>query len=162
PAHARRRTERLCDRALPHERSAQRAAARVHRGDARERGHPGVTPLPPARLPVQAVGRFPEVPLAPPAPAREPRTPPRPRPPLPPKLDALPDRARAAGIHAETFTVMSGYRTPAYNRAIGNATSLSRHLFGAGADVFVDANHDGRMDDLNGDGVVDQRDAAVL
>src|SRR5262249_43427996 len=39
---------------------------------------------------------------------------------------------------------------------------LSRHLFGAGADVFVDANHDGRMDDLNGDGVVDQRDAAVL
>lgn len=81
---------------------------------------------------------------------------------LPAKLEALLDRARAAGLRADTLTVMSGYRTPAYNRAIGNSTTFSRHVWGAGADVFIDANHDGRMDDLNGDGVVDQRDAAVL
>ena len=81
---------------------------------------------------------------------------------LPAKLEALLDRARAAGIRAETLSVMSGYRTPAYNHALGNTTDFSRHLWGAAADVFVDANGDGRMDDLNGDGVVDQRDAAVL
>ena len=81
---------------------------------------------------------------------------------LPAKLEALLDRARAAGIRAESLTVMSGYRTPAYNHALGNTTTFSRHVWGAGADVFVDADGDGRMDDLNGDGVVDQRDAAVL
>jgi uncharacterized protein YcbK (DUF882 family) len=56
---------------------------------------------------------------------------------------------------------MSGYRTPAYNRALGNVL-YSRHTFGSAADIFVDANHDGRMDDLNGDGRSDAGDAEVL
>ena len=57
---------------------------------------------------------------------------------------------------------MSGYRTPAYHRAIGDTTTFSRHLWGAAADVFIDADGDGKMDDLDGNGVIDQRDAALL
>lgn len=82
---------------------------------------------------------------------------------LPGKLEALLDAIRAAGTPARTLTVMSGYRTPSYNRAIGNATSFSRHLWGAAADVFVDESpRDGRMDDLDGNGVVDVRDSERL
>jgi len=82
---------------------------------------------------------------------------------LPGKLEALLDAIRAAGTPAQTLTVMSGYRTPAYNRALGNATSFSRHLWGAAADVFVDESpRDGRMDDLDGNGVVDVRDSEHL
>lgn len=78
------------------------------------------------------------------------------------KLEMLLGAVRSAGINATTLTVMSGYRTPAYNRKIGNTTSLSRHLYGDAADVFVDNDGDGMMDDLNGDGVSDVADARYL
>jgi hypothetical protein len=67
----------------------------------------------------------------------------------------------AAGVPATTFHVMSGYRTPAYNRALGNVR-FSQHQWGAAADIFIDENGDGVMDDLNGDGRSDLRDADVL
>jgi hypothetical protein len=35
-------------------------------------------------------------------------------------------------------------------------------MYGDAADVFVDNNGDGRMDDLNRDGKVDHRDARVI
>jgi hypothetical protein len=58
---------------------------------------------------------------------------------------------------------MSGYRTPYYNRAIGNSTTYSRHLWGDAADIFVDTNpRDGEMDDLNRDGMENFRDAKIL
>jgi len=57
---------------------------------------------------------------------------------------------------------MSGFRTPAYNAAIGNHTVYSRHLWGDAADIYVDADGDGVMDDLNGDGRSDVQDARVL
>ena len=57
--------------------------------------------------------------------------------------------------------VMSGYRTPFYNRAIGNVR-YSLHQWGVAADVFVDENDDGTMDDLNRDGRIDRDDAVVL
>jgi hypothetical protein len=39
----------------------------------------------------------------------------------------------------------------------------SRHLWGGAADIFIDENpKDGVMDDLNGDGKIDYRDAGVL
>src|SRR5919109_3069058 len=77
------------------------------------------------------------------------------------KLEYLLDRVQAAGYHASTFTIMSGFRTPAYNRALGNVP-YSRHTWGSAADIFIDEDHDGRMDDLNGDGRSDIRDADVL
>ena len=77
------------------------------------------------------------------------------------KLEYLLGRVQAAGYRATTFTIMSGFRTPAYNRALGNVL-YSRHTWGAAADIFIDEDHDGRMDDLNGDGRSDVRDADVL
>lgn len=62
----------------------------------------------------------------------------------------------------ESLHVMSGYRTPAYNRSIGQGR-YSRHVYGDAADVFVDAApRDGRMDDVNGDGRVTRGDARAV
>lgn len=77
------------------------------------------------------------------------------------KLEYLLELANSAGYTASTFTVMSGFRTPAYNRSLGNVP-YSRHTWGAAADIFIDENRDGRMDDLNSDGKSDVRDAEVL
>jgi hypothetical protein len=38
----------------------------------------------------------------------------------------------------------------------------SRHQYGDAADVIIDSDGDGRMDDLNGDGRVDLRDIAPI
>jgi hypothetical protein len=58
--------------------------------------------------------------------------------------------------------VHSGYRTPLHNRGVRWSAKDSRHQYGDAADVFVDNDRDGRMDDLNRDGRVDTRDAQVL
>ena len=68
---------------------------------------------------------------------------------------------RAAGYRATTFTVMSGYRTPAYNRSLGNSR-FSMHQWGAAADIFIDEDGNGVMDDLTGDGRSDSRDSELL
>jgi hypothetical protein len=82
---------------------------------------------------------------------------------LPAKLEALLDAVRATGLRANGLVVMSGYRTPAYNGALGNKTTFSQHLWGSAADVFIDESpRDGRMDDLDGNGVVDARDSERL
>lgn len=74
-------------------------------------------------------------------------------------IAAILDRA---GINSCGIVIMSGFRTPYYNRLIGNGR-YSRHTYGGAADVFIDINpRDGRMDDLNGDGRVNKADAAVL
>jgi hypothetical protein len=78
------------------------------------------------------------------------------------KLELLVDALVERGYPVRSLHVMSGYRTPAYNRAIGNTTSYSRHLWGDAADVFVDEDGDGWMDDLDGDGAVTVEDARVL
>jgi len=78
------------------------------------------------------------------------------------KLELLLQQFNAAGYRAAGFQVMSGYRTPFYNRSIGNV-KYSRHVYGGAADIFVDENPtDGAMDDLNKDGKIDVYDAAVL
>ena len=69
---------------------------------------------------------------------------------------------RPKGYRCETLTVMSGYRTPYYNRAIGNV-KYSRHVWGGAADIYIDESpRDGMMDDLNRDGKINYQDAAVL
>jgi hypothetical protein len=81
---------------------------------------------------------------------------------IPLMLEALLERVREAGVRASSLHVMSGFRTPAYNRDLGNV-SHSRHLWGAAADVFVDESpRDGIMDDVNGDGRVDTGDTDWL
>lgn len=78
------------------------------------------------------------------------------------KLEGLLEAFNEAGIEASTLAIMSGFRTPSYNLEIGNRTVYSRHLFGDAADIFVDEDGDGRMDDLNGDGRIDVEDARLL
>lgn len=77
------------------------------------------------------------------------------------KLEMILEKVREQGVPATTLHVMSGYRTPQYNRRIGNVP-YSRHVFGDGADIFVDIDNDDRMDDLDGDGDSDLDDARVL
>ena len=63
---------------------------------------------------------------------------------------------------APAFFVMSGFRTPYYNAAIGSAR-LSRHMYGDASDIYVDVDpRDGVMDDLNGDGRITKADADFL
>jgi uncharacterized protein YcbK (DUF882 family) len=65
-----------------------------------------------------------------------------------------------SGVH-----VMSGFRTPQYNRTGGDPSgraTLSRHMYGDAADIFIDNDGNGAMDDLNHDGRVDIKDAEVI
>ena len=75
------------------------------------------------------------------------------------KLENILASLNNAGHPADGLVIMSGYRTPFYNRSIGNV-QYSRHVWGGAADVYVDDNpRDGRMDDMNGDGRIDRSDA---
>jgi Peptidase M15 len=85
------------------------------------------------------------------------------RPTLLVKLERLLEVAKDHGMQASTFRLMSAYRTPVYNRGIGNTTTFSRHQYGDAADIFVDEfPADGVMDDLNRDGRGDRGDARLL
>ena len=78
------------------------------------------------------------------------------------KLEHLLRVVNEKGYPCETFSMISGYRTPHYNAAIGNV-KYSRHVWGDAADIFIDENpKDGMMDDLNHDGRIDERDSATL
>jgi hypothetical protein len=78
------------------------------------------------------------------------------------KLELILEKVNEAGYKARTFNILSGYRTPYYNHAIGNV-KFSRHIFGGAADIFIDEDPaDGMMDDLNADGRIDYKDAVVL
>ena len=81
------------------------------------------------------------------------------------KLELVIDDLAAHGVRVEHMVVMSGFRSPQYNaqgvRRGGRAPD-SRHQFGDAADVFVDNDGNGRMDDLNRDKRIDSRDARVI
>lgn len=81
------------------------------------------------------------------------------------KLELVMQELASAGVRAERMAVMSGFRTPAYNAegvGEGGRALLSRHTYGDASDVWVDNDGDGYMDDLNGDGRRDTRDAEVM
>lgn len=78
------------------------------------------------------------------------------------KLERLLEAYNAQRGPLHTFEIMSGYRTPSYNKSIRNVPH-SRHIYGSAADIFVDINpKDGKMDDLNKDGKYNKLDAAYL
>ena len=72
-------------------------------------------------------------------------------------LEGLVVDVRAAGYDIDTFGVISGYRTPWYNKKIGNVP-YSRHVFGDAMDFYIDVDGDGRMDDVNRDGMYNRAD----
>jgi hypothetical protein len=81
------------------------------------------------------------------------------------KLELIIDDLESRGVRVSHMSVMSGFRTPQYNAkgvGKGGRAKDSRHQFGDAADVFVDNNRDGRMDDLNRDGRVNARDAQII
>ena len=76
-------------------------------------------------------------------------------------LEELLTFVQSEGIKVSKFAFISGYRTPHYNRSIGNGKH-SRHQYGDAFDLYIDENGDGRMDDLNGDGKLTIADVDVL
>jgi len=85
--------------------------------------------------------------------------------PLLDKLELIAGELRSMGKPA-SLRVLSGFRTPQYNAlgvgALGGRARDSQHMYGGAADIYVDADGDGRMDDLDGDGRVTVRDARWL
>jgi hypothetical protein len=81
------------------------------------------------------------------------------------KLELVLSDLQAHGIDVSGVKVMSGFRSPQYNAGGGNTggrAGLSRHMYGDAADIFIDSNHDGVMDDLNHDGKISIADSRVI
>ena len=81
------------------------------------------------------------------------------------KLELVLADLASRGVRVDGVTVMSGFRTPSYNAGGGNTggrADLSRHMYGDAADIYIDNDGNGTMDDLNGDGRVDARDARFM
>jgi len=81
------------------------------------------------------------------------------------KLELVIGALSQRGITVSRMSVMSGFRTPQYNErgvGAGGRAQNSRHQYGDAADVFVDNDGNGGMDDLNGDGRVTIADARFL
>lgn len=78
------------------------------------------------------------------------------------KLELTIQELQKEGVRVEHVHVMSGFRTPRYNSGGGNTSgraNLSRHMYGDGADVYVDNDRNGQPDDITGDGRVTTADA---
>jgi hypothetical protein len=80
------------------------------------------------------------------------------------KLELVLGQLEAQGVAVRRPVVLSGFRSPQYNaRLTGEgAAYASRHQFGDAADIIIDNNGDGRMDDLDGDGHVTFNDTEVI
>jgi len=86
------------------------------------------------------------------------------REPLLDKLELVIEDLNEHGVNAEGMRIRSGFRTPAHNQAVRGEGSArdSRHQFGDAADVFIDAEGNGKMSDLNGDGKVNFADVKLI
>jgi uncharacterized protein YcbK (DUF882 family) len=80
------------------------------------------------------------------------------------KLELILQDLESKGIGTRRVVVLSGFRAPYYNeRGVGEGMArASRHQFGDAADIIIDNDGNGRMDDLNRDGRIDLRDTAPL
>ncbi|MFL5562900.1 MAG: hypothetical protein ACJ79K_15620 [Gemmatimonadaceae bacterium] len=81
------------------------------------------------------------------------------------KLELVLSDLESRGYNATGVHVMSGFRTPQYNVTGGDPTgraALSRHMYGDAADIFIDNDGNGVMDDLNHDHRVNIRDSQVI
>jgi uncharacterized protein YcbK (DUF882 family) len=76
-------------------------------------------------------------------------------------LEAIGAHLDSRGWDADDIHVMSGYRTPFYNKQLDD-TTYSLHQWGRAADIFLDKDENGMMDDFNGDRVVTKEDAVRL
>jgi uncharacterized protein YcbK (DUF882 family) len=77
------------------------------------------------------------------------------------ELEAILERVNLLGFHVDGLHVMSAYRTPVYNRSLGDVP-YSQHQWGSAADFYIDKDNKSRMDDLNHDGRIDVNDSKYL
>lgn len=81
------------------------------------------------------------------------------------KLELVVAELESDGVEVKHMAVMSGFRTPRYNESGGNTAgraNLSRHMYGDAADIYVDNDQNGNMDDIDGNGRTDVRDAEKI
>ena len=80
------------------------------------------------------------------------------------KLELVLSTLEAQKIPTKNVVVLSGFRTPQHNRraSFEGAAYASRHQYGDAADIIIDADGNGRMDDLNRDGDVNFMDTDVI
>ncbi len=81
------------------------------------------------------------------------------------KLELAINELQLMGYPVQRLHVLSGFRHPFYNAqgvGPGGRARESRHQYGDAADVFVDNDGDGRMDDLDGDGRATVLDADLI
>jgi hypothetical protein len=84
--------------------------------------------------------------------------------PLIDKLELVLADLASHGVPTDHVRVLSGFRAPYYNERIvaEGAARASRHQYGDAADIIIDADGDGRMDDLNHDRRLDLGDTQVI
>jgi hypothetical protein len=80
------------------------------------------------------------------------------------KLELVLEDLESHGVRARRVVVLSGFRAPAHNERVirEGAARASRHQYGDAADLIIDDDGDGRMDDLNHDGTIDLDDTQVI
>jgi hypothetical protein len=81
------------------------------------------------------------------------------------KLELVLEDLELSGHRTNRVIVLSGFRSPAYNLALGDESGRareSRHQYGDAADIIIDSDRDGRMDDLDLDGRSDVGDVRVV
>jgi len=81
------------------------------------------------------------------------------------KLELVLSDLKSRGVDVSGVRVLSGFRTPRYNAGGGNTAGraeLSRHMYGDAADIFIDSDRNGLMDDLDHDGRITLGDSKVV
>jgi uncharacterized protein YcbK (DUF882 family) len=80
------------------------------------------------------------------------------------KLELVLHGLEVQNVPVKHVQVLSGFRSPQYNAkgASEGMARASRHQFGDAADIIIDNDGDGRMDDLNRDGHVNFADTDVI
>ena len=76
-------------------------------------------------------------------------------------LEAIGAHLDDRGWDADDIHIMSGYRTPYYNKQLDD-TKYSLHQWGRASDIFLDKDGNGVMDDFNKDKAVTKEDAVAL
>lgn len=81
------------------------------------------------------------------------------------KIELVVQELNRMGHPVRNLFAVSGFRSPWYNASGGTTAGrgqLSRHMYGDAMDIAVDNDRNGLMDDLNGDGRIDLKDARVI
>jgi len=79
------------------------------------------------------------------------------------KLEQVLEEVSVYYPEARVIHCISGFRTPAYNEAIGNETGFSLHLYGAAADIWIESwPANGLIDDLDRNKRIDVFDGELI